>query len=79
MAQGERERVLRRFRDGQIEVLVATDVAARGLDISGVTHVFNFDIPWTPSVRAPHRPHRPGRPGRRRDHAGDAATTGCCA
>ncbi len=37
--------VLRKFKEGSIEVLVATDVAARGLDISGVTHVYNFDIP----------------------------------
>ena len=69
MAQGERERVLRRFRDGQIEVLVATDVAARGLDISGVTHVINFDIPWDPESYV-HRIGRTGRAGR----AGDAIT-----
>lgn len=36
---------LRKFKEGAIEVLVATDVAARGLDISGVTHVYNFDVP----------------------------------
>jgi ATP-dependent RNA helicase DeaD len=69
MAQGERERVLRRFRDGRIEVLVATDVASRGLDISGVTHVVNFDIPWDPESYV-HRIGRTGRAGR----AGDAIT-----
>ena len=69
MAQGERERVLRRFRDGQIEVLVATDVAARGLDIENVTHVINFDIPWDPESYV-HRIGRTGRAGR----AGDAIT-----
>ena len=69
MGQGERERVLRRFRDGQVEVLVATDVAARGLDISGVTHVVNFDIPWDPEAYV-HRIGRTGRAGR----AGDAIT-----
>ena len=41
--------VLRKFKEGSIEVLVATDVAARGLDISGVTHVYNFDIPQDPN------------------------------
>ncbi|HEV2121217.1 MAG TPA: DEAD/DEAH box helicase [Chloroflexota bacterium] len=69
MAQGERERVLRRFRDGRIEVLVATDVAARGLDITGVTHVVNFDIPWDPESYV-HRIGRTGRAGR----TGDAIT-----
>ncbi len=42
--QSKRDRVMRAFRNGSIEILVATDVAARGLDVSGVTHVFNFDI-----------------------------------
>jgi superfamily II DNA/RNA helicase len=63
MAQTERERVLRRFRDGQTEVLVATDVAARGLDIESVTHVVNFDIPWDPESYV-HRIGRTGRAGR---------------
>ncbi|MGH2353362.1 MAG: DEAD/DEAH box helicase, partial [Chloroflexota bacterium] len=69
MTQGERDRVMRRFRDGQIEVLVATDVAARGLDIESVTHVINFDIPWDPESYV-HRIGRTGRMGR----AGDAIT-----
>ncbi|HEX2035182.1 MAG TPA: DEAD/DEAH box helicase [Chloroflexota bacterium] len=69
MAQAERERVLRRFRNGQIEVLVATDVAARGLDIEGITHVINFDVPWDPESYV-HRIGRTGRAGR----AGDAIT-----
>ena len=69
MAQAERERVLRRFRDGQTEVLVATDVAARGLDIEGVTHVVNFDVPWDPEQYV-HRIGRTGRAGR----TGDAIT-----
>ena len=69
MTQAERERVLKRFRDNQIEVLVATDVAARGLDITGVTHVVNFDIPWDPEAYV-HRIGRTGRAGR----AGDAIT-----
>ncbi len=58
--QGKRNAVLQRFREGTIEVLVATDVAARGLDISGVTHVYNFDIPQDPESYV----HRVGRTGR---------------
>ncbi|NDF38450.1 MAG: hypothetical protein EB140_05900 [Proteobacteria bacterium] len=63
MAQAERERVMRRFRDGAVEVMVATDVAARGLDVAGVTHVINFDLPWDPEVYV-HRIGRTGRAGR---------------
>jgi len=58
--QGKRNSVLNRFKEGLIEVLVATDVAARGLDISGVTHVYNFDIPQDPESYV----HRIGRTGR---------------
>ena len=49
LTQAKRMSVLRKFKEGSIEVLVATDVAARGLDISGVTHVYNFDIPQDPN------------------------------
>jgi superfamily II DNA/RNA helicase len=67
LGQGARERALRAFRNGKIDVLVATDVAARGLDVSGVTHVINYDCPEDPGhVHPPHRPHRPGRRHRRR-------------
>ena len=55
--------VLRKFKEGTIEILVATDVAARGLDISGVTHVFNFDIPQDPESYV-HRIGRTGRAGK---------------
>ncbi len=48
LSQAKRMSVLRKFKEGSIDVLVATDVAARGLDISGVTHVYNFDIPQDP-------------------------------
>ena len=44
MTQARRDSVMRQFRDGSIDIMVATDVAARGLDISGVTHIYNFDI-----------------------------------
>ena len=46
MAQSERERVMERFRAGHCQLLIATDVAARGLDIENVTHVINYSIPW---------------------------------
>ncbi|MBE5395232.1 DEAD/DEAH box helicase [Brevibacillus borstelensis] len=61
--QAKRDSVLRKFKEGTIEVLVATDVAARGLDISGVTHVYNFDIPQD-SESYVHRIGRTGRAGK---------------
>ncbi|RKD22939.1 DEAD/DEAH box helicase [Ammoniphilus oxalaticus] len=61
--QAKRDTVLRRFKESSIEVLVATDVAARGLDISGVTHVYNFDVPQDPESYV-HRIGRTGRAGK---------------
>ena len=58
--QDARERTLRRFRQGQVKVLVATDVAARGLDIEDISHVFNYDLPYD----AESYVHRIGRTGR---------------
>nr|WP_043934363.1 DEAD/DEAH box helicase [Bacillus sp. EB01] len=63
LTQAKRMSVLRKFKEGTIEVLVATDVAARGLDISGVTHVYNFDIPQDPESYV-HRIGRTGRAGK---------------
>jgi ATP-dependent RNA helicase DeaD len=63
MTQAKRMSVLRQFKEGTIEILVATDVAARGLDISGVTHVYNFDIPQDPESYV-HRIGRTGRAGK---------------
>ncbi len=63
LPQSKRETVLRNFRKGMIDILVATDVAARGLDISGVTHVYNFDIPQDAESYV-HRIGRTGRLGR---------------
>jgi ATP-dependent RNA helicase DeaD len=63
LSQAKRISVLRKFKEGSIDVLVATDVAARGLDISGVTHVYNFDIPQDPESYV-HRIGRTGRAGK---------------
>jgi ATP-dependent RNA helicase DeaD len=63
MSQGARDGVMISFKDGRVPILVATDVAARGLDISTVTHVINFDIPTSPDVYV-HRIGRTGRVGR---------------
>ncbi|MGI5211892.1 DEAD/DEAH box helicase [Plantactinospora sp. CA-290183] len=60
LGQGARERALRAFRAGKIDVLVATDVAARGLDVTGVTHVINYDCPEDQDTYT----HRIGRTGR---------------
>jgi ATP-dependent RNA helicase RhlE len=59
-SQGQRQRALDAFRNGACRVLVATDVAARGLDIDDVSHVFNFDLPVEPEAYV----HRIGRTGR---------------
>ncbi|HLR08988.1 MAG TPA: DEAD/DEAH box helicase [Bacillota bacterium] len=63
LTQGKRMAVLKKFKNGRIDVLVATDVAARGLDISGITHVYNFDIPQDPESYV-HRIGRTGRAGK---------------
>ncbi|NWL89413.1 MULTISPECIES: DEAD/DEAH box helicase [unclassified Paenibacillus] len=63
LSQNQRDNVMRKFRDGSIDVLVATDVAARGLDVSGVTHVVNFDLPQDPESYV-HRIGRTGRAGK---------------
>lgn len=58
--QSKRERIMKNFKKGDIQYLIATDVAARGLDISGVTHIYNYDVPETPEAYI----HRIGRTGR---------------
>ena len=63
MSQGSRDGVMLGFKGGRVPILVATDVAARGLDISTVTHVVNFDVPISPDVYV-HRIGRTGRVGR---------------
>ena len=62
-AQVQRDRVMNRFREGTADLLIATDVAARGLDIQHVSHVINYDIPESPDVYV-HRIGRTGRAGR---------------
>ncbi|MDD9964672.1 MAG: DEAD/DEAH box helicase [Myxococcales bacterium] len=59
-SQSARERVLAGFKDGSIRVVVATDLASRGIDVHGLTHVFNFELPNEPEVYV----HRVGRTGR---------------
>jgi ATP-dependent RNA helicase DeaD len=61
--QGQRDRVMKKFRDGTADLLIATDVAARGIDVEHVSHVINYDIPQTPEAYV-HRIGRTGRAGR---------------
>jgi ATP-dependent RNA helicase DeaD len=63
LSQPKRDSVIRQFKENTIDILVATDVAARGLDISGVTHVYNFDLPQDPEIYV-HRVGRTGRAGK---------------
>ncbi|WP_035619056.1 DEAD/DEAH box helicase [Lacticigenium naphthae] len=60
LSQSKRMSVLKTFKSGKVDILVATDVAARGLDVTGVTHVYNYDIPQDPESYV----HRIGRTGR---------------
>ncbi|KRK65028.1 ATP-dependent RNA helicase [Companilactobacillus tucceti DSM 20183] len=69
LSQDKRTSVLRKFKAGKLDYLVATDVAARGLDISGVSHVYNYDIPQDPDSYV-HRIGRTGRAG----HSGVSVT-----
>ena len=72
-SQSQREKALARFDSGRLDALVATDVAARGIDVDGITHVINFDAPEDRDTYV-HRvgPHRPRRPQRNRHHLRDA-------
>jgi superfamily II DNA/RNA helicase len=63
LGQGQRERAMRAFRNGKIDVLVATDVASRGLDVDDVTHVINYECPEDDKAYL-HRTGRTGRAGR---------------
>ncbi len=60
LSQSQRDRVMKKFRQNEVDILVATDVAARGLDIDNITHVVNFDVPQDPESYV----HRIGRTGR---------------
>ncbi|TFF37169.1 DEAD/DEAH box helicase [Pseudomonas sp. RIT623] len=63
IAQNQRERVIDSLKDGRLDIVVATDVAARGLDVPRITHVFNVDMPYDPESYV-HRIGRTGRAGR---------------
>jgi len=67
IAQNKRERILKSFRKADLQYLIATDVASRGLDINGITHIYNYDVPELPETYI----HRIGRTGR----AGDEGYT----
>jgi ATP-dependent RNA helicase RhlE len=69
MSQPQRDRAMQGFRKRRFDVLVATDIAARGIDVQGVSHVINFDVPSTPDAYT----HRIGRTGRA-ERAGRALT-----
>jgi ATP-dependent RNA helicase RhlE len=69
MSQGQRDRAMKGFREGRFGVLVATDIAARGIDVAHVSHVINFDVPNTPEAYT----HRIGRTGRA-ERSGQAYT-----
>ena len=69
MSQSQRNRAMSGFRKRDFDVLVATDIAARGIDVQGVSHVINFDVPNTPEAYT----HRIGRTGRA-EHEGQALT-----
>ena len=64
IAQRDRERTVSRLKDGQIDILVATDVAARGLDVERISHVINYDVPYDTESYV-HRIGRTGRAGRK--------------
>lgn len=72
LTQNQRTRVLDRFREDKVQILVATDLAARGLDVEGLTHVYNFELPPEPETYV-HRIGRTGRAGSR-----GIAITLCC-
>ena len=63
MYQGKRTRVMKQFKSGQLSVLVASDLAARGLDVNGISHVINYDVPEDPEIYV-HRIGRTARVGR---------------
>ena len=70
-SQGQRDRVMAAFRSGGVRTLVATDIAARGIDVDGISHVINFDLPnIAGELRPPHRAHRARRCGGHRHLAG---------
>ncbi|MEO7199729.1 MAG: helicase-related protein, partial [Dokdonella sp.] len=66
MAQPQRERTIHQLKEGKLDILVATDVAARGLDVERISHVLNYDIPYDPESYV-HRIGRTGRAGREGD------------
>lgn len=64
LSQGQRDDVMNRFRKGQLQILVATDVASRGLDVNNLSHIINYNLPDDPEIYT-HRSGRTGRAGRK--------------
>lgn len=64
MAQASRNNTIRRFREGEVNIMLATDVAARGIDLPDISHVINFDMPRTADVYL-HRIGRTARAGKK--------------
>src|SRR5437868_14351524 len=60
LQQSEREAIMRRFKEGSLHLLVATDVVGRGIDVTGISHIINYDLPEDPEAYV----HRIGRTGR---------------
>ncbi len=78
-SQRQREQALAQFESGVVDTLVATDVAARGIDVSGISHVINFDPPGRRRhIRSPHRSHGPRRGQGHRHHARCASRATRC-
>ena len=79
-SQPQREKALREFRSGRARVLVATDIAARGIDVTGVSHVINFDLPVEPRATstASAAPRAPA-PRASRSASATQRSVGCCA
>jgi ATP-dependent RNA helicase DeaD len=78
LSQEQRDRVMRRFRDGGLDLLVATDVAARGLDIGHLSHVVNFDVPPHPMLTSTESAEQDGRVAKeRRSHSPNRVSREC--
>ncbi len=80
LSQDQRDRVMKRVRAGSVDLLVATDVAARGLDVEHLSHVVNFDVPASPEATCTASAAPAARAAKAwRSRCSSRASTGCCA